>query len=355
MFKDKKIKFKFQSSYIDSVFAFEDGDFILFGAGKENSKSKYPSPLYDGKTLKPKFGFEVTSIYSFFNLKNDEFCIYNDFRLASLNKFKDNRTSFQLIQNFNTGDMGSIKGVSQLSNGDICLLKVGTGYNGLYIFRKIDPDSKVAPYGEMFFNHLEDINEIVDLNEKEVLGIQKNFAGIDSIILKIIDTNNYKIIRQNEIKTRENNINRLTVSSNTNIPFQKTRGNKLINAVSDCIYIFGLDTLELETTICFDNVIKNILIRPKGNIFLRTKGKDKILDNRIFKETPVIRSYSNFHYIKLDYEKNDIKFSKEEDITEYCQNHEDLFFFYNYINNGFITLTDKKEVIIYDDFGDDNE
>ena len=131
--------------------------------------------------------------------------------------------------------------------------------------------------------------------------------------------------------------------------------NKLIGGGSDSIYIFGLDTLELETTISFDKNIKNILVRPKGNIFLYLVGDEKSKEMNLYKEA---NCYSLFYFLneaKIDFKKNELKSYKEELINDYCKTHEDLFLIYNYVNNGLITLTDKSEIIIYDDFGDSNE
>ena len=217
--------------------------------------------------------------------------------------------------------------------------------------KALEVNEKFEPYGNTFLYQLEDINDIVDLNEKEVLGIQKKYGGIDSLVLNIIDTSNYKILRKNEIKYKDDSNNRLYIS----LPFHKWGENKLIGGGADSIFIFGLDTLELETTISFDKNIKNILVRPKGNIFLYLVADEKSKDMNLYKEA---NCYSLFYYLneaKIDFKKNELKSYKEELINDYCKAHEDLFFIYNYVNNGLITLTDKTEIIIYDDFGDSNE
>ena len=358
MFKDKKIKFKFESKYIDSVFVFEDGDFILFGvnasscANNNNIKEEYNSIIFDGKTFEPKGGLEISSSSSYYNLKDNEFVLCQGYSSFIVYQFNSDRTSQKKIQNLNSGDFGTGRYLIQISNGDLCLLKMHTGYNGLYVYRKNpEVNEKFEPYGNTFLYQLEDINDIVDLNEKEVLGIQKKYGGIDSLVLNIIDTSNYKILRKNEIKYKDDSNNRLYIS----LPFHKWGENKLIGGGADSIFIFGLDTLELETTISFDKNIKNILVRPKGNIFLYLVADEKSKDMNLYKEA---NCYSLFYYLneaKIDFKKNELKSYKEELINDYCKAHEDLFFIYNYVNNGLITLTDKTEIIIYDDFGDSNE
>lgn len=58
------------------------------------------------------------------------------------------------------------------------------------------------------------------------------------------------------------------------LPIYKMK-NKLITACTKCFYIIGIDTLELETTIQFEKFILQILIRPKENIFLLCRSREK--------------------------------------------------------------------------------
>ena len=127
----------------------------------------------------------------------------------------------------------------------------------------------------------------------------------------------------------------------------------MIATGSKSLYIFGIDNLELETTINFDKFITKILIRPKENIFLLCESRDK----KIFKEIGA-RDGTRFHYaqfiynIKIDFETNDLIETKEENITKICGENKELFALYNYINNGIITLIDKSKIVFYEDCDD---
>ncbi len=352
MFIDKKVKFNHESNYLDSVYVFEDGDFILFGAIDKSLGNpfddKKKSTLYDGKTLKPKLLLNVSSLCSFFNLMNDEFAICHDLSYFELFKFNSDRTSYDKIQTFSDKEGGSPKIINQMPNLDICISRVYVGYSSMFIFRKNETNPKFAPYGENFVHHLEDIEEIISLNDTEALGY-KIFKGSESLVLELLNINDYKLIRKNKINFMEGSARkRLYIS----LPIYKMK-NKLITASTKCFYIIGIDTLELETTIQFEKFILQILIRPKENIFLLCRSREKkYYPNRDGTES------SHFYYdqyiknIKIDFETNDIIEIKEEDITQYCGRNKELFHLYNYINNGIITLVEKSKIIFYEDFDD---
>ena len=358
MYIDKKVIFKYEQVYLDSVYVFEDGDFILFGVpdnilieDQENKKivpNSTKSAVFDKKTFKPKSILDISSLASFFNFANDEFAICKDSSSFEIYKFNNDRTSYTQIQTFPNSEGGSSKDIKQLANGDILMSRVYVGYKGIYVYRKNENNPKYAPYGEKFIYSFEDIDEFIDLNDKEVIGCKINHAD-DSLIIKIISTNDYKIIRKNEIKFNVDLQSRLY----TSLPFYKIHKNKLIATGPKSLYIFGIDNLELETTINFDKFITKILIRPKENIFLLCESRDK----KIFKEIGA-RDGPRFHYaqfiynIKIDFETNDLIETKEENITKYCGENKELFSIYNYINNGIITLIDKSKIIFYEDCDD---
>ena len=199
-----------------------------------------------------------------------------------------------------------------------------------------------------FLFQLEDIDELINLNDKEALGYKKNYA-VDSLILKIISIDDYKIIRQNEIKFKDNN-NEMRLY--TVQPIYKIHKNKLVTYGTKCLYIFGLDNLELETTIYFDKNITKILIRPKENIFLFCRKENKIFKNKREHDGTKF-FYEQFLYnIKIDFETNDLIETKEENITDYCGENKELFGLFNYINNGIIALIDKSKIIIYENCDD---
>ena len=352
MYIGKKEKFNHESNYLDSIYVFEDGDFILFGDNQEekmNNVSFKKSTLYDGKTLKPKLSLNVSSLCSFFNLLNDEFALCSNFSVFDLYKFNSDRTSFEHIQKFPGKEGGSAKALNQLPNGDICLSRVYVGYNGIFIYRKKESNPKYAPYGENFLFHLEDVDELISINDKEALGY-KIYRGSESLVLMVFNIEDYKILRKNEIKFQEGNYQRRLYIS---FPLYKTNKNKLITANNKCLFIFGIDTLELETTILFDKFIEQILIRPKENILLLCESREErnYLEGEI---TDSIRFYYSQFIInvKIDFETNDLIKAKEEDISKYCGKNKELFHLYNYLDKGIITLIDKSKVIFYEDCDD---
>ena len=348
MFIGKKVLFNYKSNYLDSVYVFDNGDFILFGVTDKSLYNK-KSTLYDGKTFKPKLNLQLTSVYSFSYLLDDKFSICVDNSYFQLYKFNSDRTSYKEIQKLSSMEGGSAKNMKEISNGDLCINRLYVGYNNIYIFRKNESNPKYEPYGNTFLYHLEDLNELMNLNEKEALGYKINH-GEESLTLKVFDINDYKIKRKNEIKFRDS---KLKKRMHISLPVYLINNNKLITAGIKFLYIIGLDNLELETTILFEKFINKILIRPKKNIFLIYESRD---EKRF--EVKGITNSARFYYdqfinnIKIDFGTNDLIEGKEEEITSYCGDNKGLFQIYNYINNGIITLTDKSEITIYKDCDD---
>lgn len=352
MYIKKKVKFEYESKYIDSVYVFDDGDFILFGVADlslencTNDESKDKSTLYDGKTLKAKLILKVSSAHCFFNLFNNEFSICKGFSHFQLYKFNSNRTTYESIQQISLEQGGAAKILFQALNGDLCADKNYTGYNIIYIYRKSELNPKYEPYGNKYLYQIEDTDNLININDKEILGYKRRF-GNDSIILKIINNEDYKIKRQNEIKFDDISGKRLYFK----LPLYKINENKIIATGTYYLYIFGIDNLELETTIKFDKSINKILIRPKGNIFLLTQLKDPI-------NLQGINDSSNYYHekyinnIKIDFKINDLIENKEEKITKITGNNKDLFELYNYIGNGLVSLIDKAKITIYEDCDD---
>ena len=359
MFIGKKVLFDYVSNYIDSVYAFDDGDFILFGVFdmplenpnqpniQPNNETFVKSTLIDGKTFKPKLILNVSSNCAFFNLANDEFAICNSFCTFQINKFNKDRTSYDKIQTLSSLERGSAKYLRQMSNRDLCINRSYVGYCDIYIFRYSESNPKYEPYGSKYLYNLEGVSDLINLKDNEILAYKINH-GSDSLTLKILDSNDYKIKRQNQIKFIDNNQRRIYIS----LPFYKINNDKIITGGAKCLYIFGLDNLELETTIQIENNISKILIRPKNNLFLLFSGETKVLDvNEI---TDCVKFYHSqyINNLKIDFETNDIIESKKENITKYSGRNKQLFDMYNYINNGFISLKDKSQITIYEDCDD---
>jgi hypothetical protein len=289
----------------------------------------------------------VSSDCSFYDLSNDEFALCVNFNEFQLNKFISNRTSFKNIQKISEGEEGSARKIIQISNGDICASKIYVGYINFYIYRKDPVHSDYAPYGEKFFKFLEDINDLININDKEILTYKFKVVK-DAIVLKIIDNKEYNEIRGNEIIFRNSEIgSRLYINATSTLKL--ANNNKLLAFSTKYLYIIGIDSLELETTIKLEYNIRNILVRPKGNVFL-------FLEDR--KERQNAGKNNDYYYkqyinsLKIDFKTNELLDNKEEEISAIMGNQKDIFKMYNYIGNGLVTLIDESKVIIYEDCDD---
>ena len=344
MYKNKKVKFNYKSTYIESVYVFKDGDFILFGV-PENSI------LFDGKTLKQKMNLKVSSDSCFFDLDNDEFALCSNFTHFQINKFNSDKTSFENIQKISTED-GAARKIMKILNGDICVSKIYVGYINYCFYRKNPVNPDYAPYGTDFFKFLEDWSDLININDKEILTYKFKVAK-DSLILKVLENKDYNEVRTNEIKFRSKEIGERLFINATNT-LKLVKDNKIVAFSTFYLYIFGLDYLELETTIKFDYNIKSILIRPKGNIFLFLENRDA----KEYNKNSNIGRNKDYYYVqyinslKIDFKTNDLLEKKEEKISNIMGYNKDIFKMYNYIGNGLVTLIDETTAIIYEDCDD---
>ena len=96
----------------------------------------------------------------------------------------------------------------------------------------------------------------------------------------------------------------------------------------------------METTIKILRYIIKVLKRPKGNILLFTCNHYLLMKNGEY--------YLN--NIKFDLKNNEIIFDKEKNITNELGEHKTIFDFFNYKENGFVTITDNNNIIIYDNY-----
>ena len=145
MYTNKKEKFIYNSNYIDSVYVFDDGDFILFGIKleadkfldlkkKSNPDLDEKSKLFSGKTFKQKMIFKITSKSCFYNLSNNEFAISCGFTHFEICKFNSDRTKYEIIQFLGKDVEGTCMNIGQLSNGDIFIIKLYLCYYNIYIY-----------------------------------------------------------------------------------------------------------------------------------------------------------------------------------------------------------------------------
>ena len=352
MYTNKKEKFIYNANYIDSVYVFDDGDFILFGIKleadkfldlkkKSNPDLDEKSKLFSGKTFKQKMVFKITSKSCFYNLSNNEFAISCGFTHFEICKFNSDRTKYEIIQFLGKDVEGTCMNIGQLSNGDIFIIKLYLYYYNIYIYRKSENNEKYQLYGNNYLYLLEGLQNIINLNDKEVLTYKKNILE-DSLELKIYSNDDYKIKKQNEIKFKDKIAGtRIYLAS----PLIKINENKMLSYGANNLYIFDLDSLELDTIIQFEKPIIKLLIRPAGNLFLFTENQETVSGNTSFTIYIDKKYCSN---IKIDFETNDLISNTEEDITNYCGEKKNIFYLDNYINNGLISLIDKNKLIIYE-------
>ena len=321
--KNVKIKFKHQTQKINSVFIFNDGDFIIFT--NEGKSKDYYSIIYDAKTLKPKQTLNIISLSYFFYLTETEYGIQTENNKFQIYKFNKERTESQMIQTITLKDFSSPYKLSKASNGDILAFYFYFGGLGVDVYRKKN--------NKEFYELMSDIqtlflDDIININEKEVLGYKKRYSP-QSIEIKVLNNENYKVVR-------ENSICRVLLL----LPMYLVSKDKFISAGSYKFYIFDLNTLELETIIQLSKIITTILIRPKGNIFLITKSNYEPEDYYI-------------NNIKIDYNTNELILNEEIiNINKTFNAHGSLSQIENYPNNGFVHLIDYKEIIIYDKYYD---
>jgi len=334
-----KIKCKYKSFKVESIFIFKDGDIIIFGNGESFST------LYDGKTFKSKTTLDVTSDSCFFYLTEEEFglCISYNFQLKH---FENNRTSYTSIQTFHTKQFETGKSLVKLSNGDILFFKFYMGSIAISIYRekKLNFDSifNTEDLYQLTDFRIENCEDIIELNEKEFLGYKKIISS-ESLELTVYNNENYKIKRMNSIKTEVDGKKRLYFTTKI-----YKNGNKLLCGGCYKIFIIDLDSLELETTIIIAKVVDKFLIRPNGRIYIIA------YDDSLYK----IKRHFFIHDLKIDFTTNELVESKEINAIDFLHDKESIissFDIYNYFNNGLVLVLDRRELIVYENYSSAND
>jgi hypothetical protein len=345
--------FKYKSLEIESVYIFDDKDFIIFGIGDINVNKKY-SILFDGKTFGSKLNLEVSSSSCFFDLKDNEFGLCINYKFT-INKFNSDRTGFTEIQSVRLNNFETGRKLMKLLNGDILFFKYYMGSQSISIFRKTYKDLEFIQ-NEYMYKPLENtiidnIEEIIELNKNEFLGYKKSILSPESLILTVYN-DNYKVIRKNsiiaEIQNFDGSIKKKLYFTTTLI---KANDEKLIAGGSFNIYIIDINTLDLEITIKLNRSIKKILIRPKGNIFVLTSEQNIYCKDEKRQVSPDKFQYF-LHNIKIDFKTNEMIKNVEKDITDKTGIYTSFFDFYNFPLNGLVFLKDNGKVIIYDNYAD---
>ena len=350
MFSGKNILFNYQSLLIDSVYAFDDGDFIIFGNGEifENRENIKCSSLFDGKSFAHKLTLKIASDSCFYDLKNDdEFGMCFNYKFT-LNKFDQGRNSFKEIQPMKLNDFETGKKLMRLKNGDILFFKYYMGSQAISVFKKTNGDYM---YNNVNKFQIEDLEDLIEINKNKLLGYKRSITIPETLKLTIFD-DNYQVIKKNtiiaEIKDHLYNYKKKLYFT---IDIQKINDNKVITAGCNNIYIIDINTLELETTIKLEKTIRKLLIRPKGNIFVLTYASND------FKKDIYRQSNQNcldyfINNILIDFKTNEMISNEEKDITEKAGIYNSCFDMYNYLNNGMIVNIDKSKLIIYGNIDD---
>ena len=334
-----KIKCKYKSFKVESIFIFKDGDIIIFGIGESFST------LYDGKTFKSKTTLDVTSDSCFFYLTEEEFGLCISYKF-SLKNFENNRTSYTSIQSFPTKQFETGKSLVRLSNGDILFFKFYMGSMAISVYRKAKENMDSICNAEDLYQlqdfRIENCEDIIELNEKEFLGYKKMISS-ESLELKVYNNENYQVKKVKSIKTEVDKKKRLYFTTKI-----YKNGNKLICGGCYKIFIIDLDSLELETTIGITKVVDKLLIRPNGRIYIVA------YDDSLYKT----KRHFFIHDLKIDFTTNELEESKEINVIDFIQDEEsNIFSFdcYNYFNNGLAVVLDRRELIVYENYSTAND
>jgi hypothetical protein len=325
--KKPNIIFQYHKYSIDSCLSFDDGDFILMITGSE----KDCPILYDGKTLKPKLNLKM-KYERLFILGSHQIGIFSKLKFELYNLNKD-RTEIKFDQTILPKGSATGLDLKKLSNDDLLLSSFYLGSYDVAVYRKVD---NIYEIQNQFLTA--NLDEIFELNKDEVLGYKLS-SSPEMLTFKVLSKDNYELKRKNEIPFLLKNRNR-RIYLKQPISMYKLSEEKLISFGSNKIYIFDIKTLELETTIkIFRNIIK-VLKRPKGNFVLFTSDHYLLLTKGTY----------FFNNIKFDSKNNEIIFDEEKNITNELGEHKTIFDFFNYKENGFITITYNNNIIIYDNY-----
>ena len=355
MLNKGNIIFKYEAQTIDSVYAFKDGDFIVFGdiRPKENNSLRRLSSLFDGKTFKSKMILEVSSDSCFFDLKDNEFGLCIDYYF-SIYRFNSDRTESTKIQSLGINQFETGKKLIKLLNGDILFLKNEIPTSNISVYKKESDKSNFEKNDKYCYTiqdqfHITDCEDLIELNENEFLIYKKLIQTPESLELKIYNNNNYQIIRKNSIKAefRDNNNNiKKRLYFTTNI--FKANNEKLIAGGCYNLFIIDLKTLELETMVRLEKTIEKILIREENNILIFSYQSENYRKDIGREVNPNFRKYF-IQKLNIDFGINGIIRNEEIDITEEVGKYNSCYEIYNYTDNRLASIIDKSTFIIYEE------
>ena len=118
--------------------------------------------------------------------------------------------------------------------------------------------------------------------------------------------------------------------------------NKLFYASISYFNIFDIDTLELETIINISPEIRSIQVL-NNNCALFIDYEDYNISFWGLKRSVKY----NLTKVFIDFETNEIIKKESHDITNELGEYKTLFYVYNYLDNGFATITDNCLLKIY--------
>ena len=320
---------------IESIFSFKDGDLLVF-------KNNICSILYDGKTFSQKLELNfLGALCSFCYLNEEEFIVIKDFYF-SLYKFENNRTNCKIIATINKNEYQEInKKIFCLSNNDLLSISELDFKPIIKIFRRTFENNQFKDYQLLDNYKLDEIGDVINLEDDQFLTIKKN-KNADNIMLKVYSNKNYIILRNNRIQCIVNNKRRIAFFSD--LPFIKVNNNKILFGNANFLYIFGTDTLELETTIKISPDIMGIRMFRDNSIILFECSKELIGLKNIIK-----------YYITkvwIDFESNEFIKKESEEITEEIGEYKTLFNICNYLDNGLATIIEQYKLKIYKNMSD---
>jgi len=332
---NEKIIFSFENLglMIDSVFTFKDHDFLIF-EGKI-------SILYDGKTFEEKLKLNfIGSLNAFCYLSEDEFLVMKD-NYFSLYKFINNRTSYKIITTVQCTPNEENKKVFKIFKNDIlniCEYKYQFQSNIKIYTRISDNKDTIINYELISDNVLTDIDEVINLEDTFQFLAFKKYENLNEILFKIYDYG-HNIVKFNRINCLNSSKKRRIFMPQFSLC--KVNKNKFLTASVNFIYIFDVETLELETTIKVFSEIKRLTIL--NNRFLML-----VLNNSEFKDYKREEHYF-ICKILFDFEYNSIKKMENNEITDEVGEYKTLFNIFNYQDNGLITISDHCFLKIYKD------
>jgi hypothetical protein len=321
-----------KTSMIDSIFTFKDHDFLLF-------KSTF-SILYDGEILKEKLNLNfIGSSNAFCYLSENEFLVMKN-NYFSLYKFKNNRTSYEIITTVQCSPNEENKKIFKIFKNDIlniCEYKFQF-QPSIKIYTRIDDNNgSTINYELISDNVLTDIDEVINLEDTFQFLAFKKYENLNEILFKVYDYG-HNIVRFNRVNCFSSKKRRIFMPQ---FSFYKVNKNKLITSSIYYIYIFDIETLELETTIKVFSEIKRFIILNNRNIML-------VLYNSEFKDLKREEHYSICKML-VDFENNSIEKTENNEITDKVGEFKTLFNIFNYHDDGLITISDHCFLNIYKD------